>query len=49
MASPQLAVSSPTPLSPTSSLLEWDEGAVHGFLSQIGLSAYEDTIYGTRP
>ncbi|WWD18066.1 hypothetical protein CI109_102513 [Kwoniella shandongensis] len=40
-----MAVTSPTSASPSMSLLEWDEAAVHSYLSHIGLNQYEDVIY----
>lgn len=44
-----MAVTSPTSASPSLSLLEWDEGAVHSWLTHIGLPQYEEPIYGEPP
>jgi hypothetical protein len=41
-----MSVTSPTSASPTLSVLEWDEAAVHSWLSHIGLNQYEQIIYG---
>lgn len=43
-----MAVTSPTSASPELSLLEWDEGAVHSWLTHIGLPQYEELIYGEQ-
>ncbi|WWC99472.1 hypothetical protein V866_006375 [Kwoniella sp. B9012] len=40
-----MSVTSPISASPGLSLLEWDEAAVQSYLSDLGLSKYEDVIY----
>jgi hypothetical protein len=41
-----MAVTSPTSASPGLSLLEWDEAAVHSWMSHLSLGQYEDLIFG---
>jgi len=41
-----MSVTSPTSASPGLSILDWDEGAVHSWFSHIGLTQYEEVIYG---
>ncbi|WWC58399.1 uncharacterized protein I303_100939 [Kwoniella dejecticola CBS 10117] len=40
-----MSVTSPISASPGLSLLEWDEAAVHSYLSDLGFGKYEDVIF----